>query len=252
MEIRIIPLTGIPRIYPGDDLGVLLCDAIERLDLGLREDDVLVVCQKIVSKAEGRVVRLSGVVPGEPAVAFAREFSKDPAVVEVALREAREVLRMTNGHLITATGPGFICANSGLDRSNQNDADEATLLPVDADQSAARLRAAVGQRLGVLPAVVVSDTFGRPWRLGQLDVAIGAAGLAVLDDHAGRVDWSGRTLEHTTIAVADQLAAAAGLAAAKHDGVPACIVRGYCVRAPLPGAERAADLVRPPAEDMFR
>jgi coenzyme F420-0:L-glutamate ligase/coenzyme F420-1:gamma-L-glutamate ligase len=195
---------------------------------------------------------MSEVVAGERAAAFAREFDKDPAVVEIALREAREVLRMTRGHLITATGPGFICANSGLDRSNQNDPDEATLLPLDADRSAAELRRALGARLGVEPAVIVSDTFGRPWRLGQLDFAIGAAGLAVLDDYAGRQDRSGRKLEHTLIAVADQLAAASGLAASKADGIPACIVRGYPVREPIGGAERAADLVRPPADDLFR
>jgi coenzyme F420-0:L-glutamate ligase/coenzyme F420-1:gamma-L-glutamate ligase len=252
MEIRISPLTGIPAVHPGDDLADLLGAAIERAGVDLREDDVLVVCQKVVSKAEGRVVRLADVKPGERAAAFAREFSKDPAMVELALREAREVLRMTRGHLITATGPGFICANSGLDRSNQNDVDEATLLPLDADHSAAALRAALGERFGVSPAIVISDTFGRPWRLGQLDVAIGAAGLAVLDDHAGRTDWSGRTLEHTMIACADQLAAAAGLAAGKHAGVPACLIRGYGVKPPVPGAECAADLVRPAPEDLFR
>ena len=252
MEIRIVPLTGIPAVHPGDDLATILCAAIDRVGIGLREDDVVVVCQKVVSKAEGRVVRLTEVKPGERALAFAREFSKDPVVVELALREAREVLRMTRGHLITATGPGFICANSGLDRSNQNDVDEATLLPLDADRSAALLRSALGEHFGVSPAVVISDTFGRPWRLGQLDVAIGAAGFSVLDDHTGRADWSGRTLEHTMIACADQLAAAAGLDSTKDDGVPACLIRGCGVRPPVPGAECAADLVRPAADDLFR
>jgi coenzyme F420-0:L-glutamate ligase/coenzyme F420-1:gamma-L-glutamate ligase len=183
---------------------------------------------------------------------FAREFDKDPAVIELALREAREVLRMERGHLITATGPGWICANSGLDRSNQNERDEVTLLPLDADRSAAELREALGKRTGAKPAVVISDTFGRPWRLGQLDFAIGAAGFAVLDDHAGTRDWSGRTLEHTMIAVADQLAAASGLAAAKHDGVPVVIVRGYSPRPPASGAGRAADMIRARADDLFR
>jgi len=252
MEIRVVALTGIPRVQPGDDLAEMMCAAIERLGVELRADDVLVVCQKIVSKAEGRVVTLSEVVASERALGFAHEFGKEPAVVELALREAREVLRMTGGHLITATGPGFICANSGLDRSNQNGPDEATLLPADADASAARLRAGIAQRLVVAPAVIVSDTFGRPWRLGQIDFAIGAAGLAVLDDHAGRTDWSGRTLEHTVIALADQLSAAAGLVMAKDGGVPACLVRGCEVRAPRPGAARAADLVRPSADDLFR
>jgi len=252
MEIRIVPLTGIPSVHPGDDLADLLGAAIERAGIGLCEGDVLVVCQKVVSKAEGRVVRLKDVTPRGRALRFAREFGKDPAVVELALREASHVLRMVRGHLITATGPGFICANSGLDRSNQNDVDEVTLLPLDADRSATFLRDALAERFGVSPAVVVSDTFGRPWRLGQLDVAIGAAGLSVLDDHAGRADWSGRTLEHTMIACADQLAAAAGLAAAKHEGVPACLIRGYAAPPPTPGADCAADLVRPPADDLFR
>ena len=156
---------------------------------------------------------------------------------------------MGAGHLITATGPGFICANSGIDRSNQNRDGEVTLLPLDSDMSAARLRDALGERLGVTPAVLISDTFGRPWRLGQLDFAIGAAGFEVLDDHAGRTDWRGRKLEHTLIAVADQLAAAAGLVMGKSDGVPAVLIRGYAYR---DGTAGAAALVRPRAEDLFR
>jgi coenzyme F420-0:L-glutamate ligase/coenzyme F420-1:gamma-L-glutamate ligase len=241
MEIRIIPLTGIPAVRPGDDLGAILGDAIERSGGGLQANDVVVVCQKVVSKSEGRIVRVDEVHPRARAAEYAREFDKDPVVVELALQEAREVLRMERGHLITATGPGWICANSGLDRSNQNDATRSTLLPVDADRSAAALREALGARFGVPPAVVISDTFGRPWRLGQIDFAIGAAGFAVLDDHAGRSDWSGRTLEHTQIAVADQLAAASALAVRKDGGVPAVIVRGCTVGRRCAGAARAAD-----------
>jgi coenzyme F420-0:L-glutamate ligase/coenzyme F420-1:gamma-L-glutamate ligase len=251
MEIRIIPLTGIPAVKAGDDLGAILADAIARSG-GLQANDVVVVCQKIVSKAEGRIVRIDDVRPSARAAEYARKFDKDPAVIELALREATEVLRMENGHLITATGPGWICANAGLDRSNQNARNEVTLLPVDADRSAALLRDALGARLGVKPGVVISDTFGRPWRLGQIDFAIGAAGFSVLDDHAGRSDWSGRTLEHTQIAVADQLAAASALAASKDDGVPAVIVRGYAVQPAVPGAAYAADMIRPAADDMFR
>jgi len=252
MSIELIALTGLPRIAPGDALGPLLVEAINRDAGGLRAGDVLVVCQKIVSKAEGRIVELSTVRPRAEAVAFAAEFDKDPAVVELALVEAVEILRMENGHLITASGPGFICANSGLDRSNQNGEGQATLLPLDSDASAARLRAHMAEAFGADCAVIVSDTFGRPWRMGQLDVAIGAAGLAVLDDHAGTTDWSGRSLEHTLIAVADQLAAAAGLLMGKADGIPAVVVRGFGFSPAGEDNGRAADLVRPKDQDIFR
>lgn len=170
-------------------------------------------------------------------------------MVELALREATDVLRMNDGHLITSTAKGFIAANSGIDRSNQAAPDEVTLLPVDSDASAARLRQALVERFGVEAAVIVTDTFGRPWRLGQLDFAIGAAGMKVLDDHIGRRDWSGRVLEHTVIAVADQVAAAAGMMMAKAEGLPAVIVRGYEYEA---GPEDAGRLVRPKAQDLFR
>jgi len=156
---------------------------------------------------------------------------------------------MRNGHLITATGPGFVCANAGIDRSNQARETDVTLLPVDADASARKVRTALEQVFGVEIAVVISDTFGRPWRLGQIDFAIGAAGIEVLDDHVGRRDWSGRVLEHTVIATADQLAAAAGLVMGKADGVPAVIVRGFGYHR---GTAAAADLVRPRDEDLFR
>lgn len=249
MSLSIHPLLGIGPVRPGDDLGALLAAALEPLAPKVATSDVLVVCQKIVSKAEGRVVDLATITPSPRALEFAAGQDKDAALVELALAEATEVLRMGGGHLITATGPGFICANAGIDRSNQNRDGEVTLLPIDADASARRLRAALAERLGVEPAIVVSDTFGRPWRLGQLDFAIGAAGLEVLDDHLGRPDWRGRKLEHTLIAVADQLAAAAGLVMGKADGVPAALIRGYAYR---PGKAGAADLVRPRAEDLFR
>lgn len=250
--IELIPLRGIPMVAPGDDLPSMLAAAIEQAGIELEPEDVLVVCQKVVSKAEGRVARLGDVEPRPEAADFAREFDKDPAVVELAMAEAREILRKERGHLITATGPGFICANSGLDRSNQNEEGEVTLLPVDSDASAARLRAALEATCGVAIGVIVSDTFGRPWRLGQLDVAIGAAGVAVLDDHGGRSDLGGRVLEHTQIAVADQLAAAAGLLAGKSAGVPAVLIRGAPGATGAAVGDRAADLVRPPEDDMFR
>jgi len=249
VSVSIHPLLGIGPVRPGDDLGALLADPLASLDPKLTDSDVLVVCQKVVSKAEGRIVDLATVTPGPRALEFAAGHDKDAALIELALSEATEVLRMGSGHLITATGPGFICANAGIDRSNQSRDGEVTLLPLDADASAERLRTTLGERLGARPAVIVSDTFGRPWRLGQLDFAIGAAGLEVLDDHAGRPDWRGRRLEHTLIAVADQLAAAAGLVMGKADGVPAALIRGYTYH---PGNAGAARLVRPRSEDLFR
>lgn len=249
MSISLQPVLGVGQIRAGDDLASILAAALRKSGPELCDGDVLVVCQKVVSKAEGRILELSTVAPGERARELAERYDKDPALVELVLREAREVLRSNDGHLITATGPGFVCANSGIDRSNQERDGEVTLLPVDADASARALREALGRELGVEIAVIVSDTFGRPWRLGQIDFAIGAAGIEVLDDHVGRRDWSGRVLEHTVIATADQLAAAAGLVMGKAEGVPAVVLRGYAYRS---GASGAAQLVRPRDEDLFR
>jgi coenzyme F420-0:L-glutamate ligase/coenzyme F420-1:gamma-L-glutamate ligase len=249
VSISLHPVIGVGPIRAGDDLASALASALRKNGPELRAGDVLVVCQKVVSKAEGRIVDLSTVEPGERARDFAQRYDKDPALVELVLRESCELLRMTDGHLITATGPGFICANAGIDRSNQAGESEVTLLPVDADASARALRAALGKLCAVDIAIVVSDTFGRPWRLGQIDFAIGAAGIEVLDDHVGRRDWSGRALEHTVIATADQLAAAAGLVMGKAEGVPAVVVRGCSYRR---GTSAAADLVRPRDEDLFR
>lgn len=247
-SVSIIPLTGIPVIEQGSNLGQHVGDAIVA-SAGLKKHDIVVVCQKVVSKAEGRVVRLRDIEPGDKALAFAKKYEKDARLVELALRESTEVLRMNDGHLITATAKGFVAANSGIDRSNQATSDEVTLLPVDSDASAARLRKQFLDRFGVDVAVVITDTFGRPWRLGQIDVAIGAAGMKVLDDHAGRTDWTGRPLEHTVIALADQVAAAAGMVMCKDRGIPAVIVRDFAYDA---GDEDAGDMVRPKAQDLFR
>lgn len=249
MSVSLHPVTGLPAVQPGDDLAALLVAGLASSQLTVRDGDILVVCQKVVSKAEGRIVRLADVAIGDDAAEFATTYEKDPAVVQTALDEATEVLRMGDGHLITATGPGWICANSGIDRSNQNADGEITLLPVDSDASARGLRERLVEEFGVEIGVVISDTFGRPWRMGQLDVAIGVAGIEVLDDHEGRTDWSERPLEHTLIAVADQVAAAAGLLAGKADGVPAVLVHGAPHRK---GAGKAADLVRPRENDLFR
>lgn len=246
--VSITPLVGIPAIAPGDDLARHIGDALVA-GTGLRDHDIVVVCQKVVSKAEGRIVLMSEVVPGEKAVAFAKKYEKNPALVELSLQEATEVLRMNDGHLITATGKGFVAANSGIDRSNQTNPDEVTLLPLDADASAAELRSRLFARFGADVAVVITDTFGRPWRLGQIDFAIGCAGLQVLDDHAGRTDWTGRQLEHTMIAVADQVAAAGGMLMTKHLGIPAVLIRGFAYVA---DEQDAGDLIRPRAQDLFR
>jgi coenzyme F420-0:L-glutamate ligase/coenzyme F420-1:gamma-L-glutamate ligase len=249
VSIVLLPLEGIPEVRPEDDLAAHLGAAIETSRYGLKDGDVVVVCQKIVSKAEGRVVDLCDVTPSDRAREFALAYDKDARVVELALRESEEVLRMADGHLITSTAGGFIAANSGLDRSNQSAADRVTLLPLNSDASAEHLRHRLHVRFGVRVAVIITDTFGRPWRMGQIDVAIGVAGMEVLDDFGGRSDRAGRVLEHTSIAVADQVAAAAGMAMGKADGIPAVLVRG----APISeGRGRAVDLVRPREQDLFR
>ncbi|MFP6626768.1 MAG: coenzyme F420-0:L-glutamate ligase [Deltaproteobacteria bacterium] len=247
--LSLYPLLGLPQVASGDDLAGLLAETLSDTGGGAQSGDVLVVCQKIVSKAEGRIVSLADVQPSARAEDFADSFDKDARVVELALREAREILRMEDGHLITTTGPGWVAANSGVDCSNQNEDGEATLLPLDADQSAAALRAALTTKLDVEMAVVISDTFGRAWRLGQMDLAIGAAGFEVLDDRSGGRDWSGRPLSHTELAVADQLAAAAGLLMTKNAGVPAVLVRGFAYRR---GQAQARDLIRATDDDLFR
>ena len=251
MAVSIYPISGLPMIHEGDDLPRLIAKALadDGELAGLCDGDVVVVCQKVVSKAEGRIVALGVVKPGTEADQFAKAFDKDPRVVELALSEAEEVLRMQDGHLITQTAGGFICANSGIDRSNQNHPDEVTLLPVDSDRSAERIREHLARHFGCAPAVIVSDTFGRPWRLGQVDVAIGAAGMEVLDDYNGETDWSGRDLSFTLLAIADQLAAASGLVVGKADGIPVVVIRGVSVK---PGTAKARDLVRQKDSDLFR
>jgi coenzyme F420-0:L-glutamate ligase / coenzyme F420-1:gamma-L-glutamate ligase len=226
--IRIIPLTGIPEVRDDDDLAGLLGDAVERLG-GLEEGDVLVVAQKVVSKAEGRV-----------------EEADD--VLEVILREARAVRRRRGELVIAETEHGFICASAGVDRSNAPEEGWVVLLPRDPDASAARIREALASRFGVAPAVIVSDSFGRAWRQGTTDVAIGVAGMQPLLDLRGKKDGRGRTLESTVIAVADELASAAELVLGKAEGVPAALIRGYSVPA---GDGSARELVMPPERDLF-
>ena len=240
--ISIHPLTGMGEVRPGDDLAGLLREALEQNGLEPRAGDILVVTQKIVSKAEGRFVTMDGVVPSEKALRLAALTHKEPRLVELVLQEAEGVVRAAPHVLITRNRHGQVMANSGIDRGGIED--RALLLPVDPDASAA----ALSEELGM--AVVISDSFGRPWRMGVVAVAIGAAGLPALIDRRGDVDRDGRVLEVTQIALGDMVATAANLATGEGaEGIPAALVRGYAFSG---DARPAADLVRPAAEDLFR
>ena len=251
-SLRVLSLHGIPEIRLGDDLGAMIGDAIDRTSgaLPLTDDDVLVVTQKIVSKAEGAVVDLTAVVPRPQAVEFASRYDRDPRQVEVVLREAHRVVRMTNGVLITETAHGFVCANGGVDASNVGPGSGSlvTLLPRDPDASAGRLRRALAARFGVDVPVIVSDSFGRPWRWGITDVAIGVSGLMPLDDLRGIADADGRIMRSTVRAVADELAAAAELVLGKTAGRPVALVRGVVFTR---GDGSIRDVVMPAAFDLF-
>jgi coenzyme F420-0:L-glutamate ligase / coenzyme F420-1:gamma-L-glutamate ligase len=239
-------LPGLPEIRPGDDLATLLADAAGRLaDAGLLAGDVLVVAHKAVAKAEGRVVRLADVEPGARARALGAEHGKDPRLVELILRESVELIRADAGRLIARTRHGFVCANAGVDLSNAGGEDRAVLLPADPDGSAGALRA----RLGC--AVVIGDSFGRAWRAGQAEVAIGCAGLAPLDDWRGRPDSVGHVLQATQIALADQVAAAADLVRGKNTGEPAVRLRGLEHHVLPDDGPGAAALIRPAEHDLF-
>jgi coenzyme F420-0:L-glutamate ligase/coenzyme F420-1:gamma-L-glutamate ligase len=239
-------------VKPGDDLGTLLADAIDAARVGVRSHDVVAVCQKVVSKAEGAVVALSEITasPFAAHLAAQTEGGKDPRAMEVVLREAKRIVRMDRGHVICETRHGWVCANAGVDESNGVAEGVLTLLPRDPDASAARLRARLTERFGVEVAVVITDTFGRPWREGLIEVALGCAGMDPLLDLRGRADLAGRTLHHTVVALADEVAAAAGLVMEKDSRVPAAIVRG--VRYTPGSAGAAARLVRRPELDLFR
>jgi coenzyme F420-0:L-glutamate ligase/coenzyme F420-1:gamma-L-glutamate ligase len=247
-DVRLRPLLGVPRIDAGDDLAGALAAAAQRGDIALR-GGVLVVCQKVVSKQEGRVVELASVAPRAEAERIAAEDGKDARQIEVILRETKRIVRRGHGVLITETHHGFVCANAGVDLSNAPADGYAVLLPVDPDASARRLRAELLARGAAEPlGVVVSDTFGRPWREGLVDVAIGCAGFRPLDDWRGRADLRGRELTVTVNATADQLAAAAGLLMAKDAGIPAVFADGVT----LEGDGTAQELVRKATIDLFR
>jgi coenzyme F420-0:L-glutamate ligase / coenzyme F420-1:gamma-L-glutamate ligase len=248
VELHIFAVPAIPDVAPGADLGALIGDATTRSGRAIVPGDVFVVAQKIVSKAEGALVRLEDVVPSPFAVQWAAAHDKDPRVIEVILRESRRIVRMDRGVLIAETHQGFVCANAGVDASNVVPG-FVTVLPKDPDASASRLRAALSAALGCPVAVIVSDTFGRPWREGVVNVALGVAGVRPLIDYRGSVDPYGRQLQATVIALADELAGAAEIVTRKTAGTPVAIVRGAAEWA---GEGSARMLVREAGRDMFR
>jgi coenzyme F420-0:L-glutamate ligase / coenzyme F420-1:gamma-L-glutamate ligase len=243
-ELRVIPLRGIPELEEGDDLAALVVDAAR--EAPIYDGDVLVVAQKAVSKVEGRVVSLSGIEPSERARELAGDG--DPRRLEVILREAREVVRVRPPLVIAETRHGFVCASAGVDASNAKGPDTLVLLPVDPDASAARIRSRILELTDVAVGVVVSDSFGRAWRLGTTDVALGVAGVTALVDLDGQRDSAGYELHATQIAVADEIAGAAQLVMGKLDGIPAALVRGLEVR----GSGLGSDLLMPRERDLFR
>ena len=248
-EIRAVGIQGLPEIAPGSDLVRLVLDACRRSKIRFKDGDIVVFTSKVVSKSEGRLVRLPGINPSSLAVGFGREAGKDPRSVEVVLSEARRVVKMDRGILITETHQGMVCAQAGVDASNIPDPETVSLLPKDPDRSAASLRLSIQKRTKTKIAVIISDTFGRPWREGLTNVAIGVAGMAPLLDYRGKTDPQGRALTSTVIAVADELAATAELVMGKLDRVPVALIRGYPFRQ---GHGKASELVRPADKDLFR
>jgi coenzyme F420-0:L-glutamate ligase/coenzyme F420-1:gamma-L-glutamate ligase len=247
-SIQIIALAGLPEVSPGDDLSRLIVSAAERQRLGIEDGDLFVVAHKIVSKAEGRIVRLDAIRPSARAEHWAATYQKDPRVIELVLSEASRIVRMERGVIVAETRHGFVCANAGVDVSNAPEG-TAILLPDDPDRSAHTLQTRLENDFGVRVAVIVSDSFGRPWREGLVNVALGVAGTAPLVDYRGTRDAGGKTLQATVIARADELAGAAELVMGKSDRVPVAVVRG-AASAEEPG--RGRDLIRPAATDLFR
>ena len=248
-SVTFTAIEGIPLVNQGDNLGGLICSAMAASGLKAARGDILVVCQKVISKAEGRTCELSDIEPSALAMAYAARWQKDPRAVELVLRQTSRIVRMDNGVLIVETGPGWVCANAGIDESNSMADGRAILLPEDADRSAARIREEIRKITGVEIAVLVTDTFGRPWRDGLTEVCLGIAGMNPMLDLRGSSDLSGRELHHTVIAIADEIAAGAGLLMPKAGAIPAVLVRGYSYE---PSEGSAKVLIRPAEIDLFR
>ena len=249
-EIRVIGIEGMPEVKPGDDLAGQMLDAAQRQGTSIESGDVIVVTQKIVSKAEGRVVSIDSVEPSPLALAITEGHRRDPRHTELILRESRRIVRMDRGVIISETHHGFNCANAGIDASNIPGDGTVALLPVDPDASARGIRQAIRERAGVDVAVIISDTFGRPWRSAAVNVAIGVAGFNPLLSYVGQEDSHGNMMYTTVIAVADELAATAELVTGKVLGVPVAIIRGYSYT-PMEEASHDA-LIRDPDKDLFR
>ena len=248
-QLQAIGVVGLPEIRPGDDLAALIIEATRKQGTAIRDGDVLVVTQKVVSKAEGCLVDLREVQPSAHAREVGKATGKDPRLVEVILRESRRIVRQEGLVLITETKHGFVCANAGVDASNVGGGDLVALLPEDPDRSAEAMRRAIQERAGASVAVIISDTFGRPWREGHTNVAVGVAGMSPVRDYVGQRDPFGFELRVSTMAVADELAAAAEPVMGKLSRIPVVIVRGFAFE---PGAGTARELIRPPERDLFR
>lgn len=249
LNFSIRALEGLPEFQPGDDLAFEILAAAQRDSHTWADHTILVIAQKVVSKVEGRIVDLRTIKPSKRALRFAEDYEKDPRLVELVLQHSRRIIRMERGVIISETHHGLVCANAGIDRSNVPGEDMALLLPEAPDSSAASIRNQLVAATGIECAVIVSDSFGRPWRVGQVDVAIGVAGIAPLDDRRGSVDRQGRTLNATCIAIADELAAAAGLLMRKDAGHPVVLIEGFDNQG---NTGKAADLLRDHDKDLFR
>lgn len=247
--IHLIPIPLTDDIKAGDSLSERLTASMQQRKIAFVSGDILVVKHKIVSKAEGRIVDLATIDPSEESIAWAKKYKLDPRVIELALRESRAVIRRKNGVLITETKHGFICANSGVDVSNVDGGRHALLLPANPDRSARKLHSELKKRTKLAVPVLITDTFGRPWREGLVDFCIGIAGMKALRDDRGQHDPHGYTLQASLEAIADELAVAAGLVCGKLNRTPACIVRGYLYE---PARGRTPDLLRPASSDLFR
>lgn len=247
-RIEVIGLEGLEEVRPGDSIARHILRACSREGISLSQGDILVVAHKIVSKAEGRIVRLDSVQPSPPALELSRQLGKDPRLVEIILRESRRIIRTGRGTIIVETHHGFICANGGVDQSNAG-LGQVVLLPQNPDHSAEEIRKDLQKASGAAPGVIISDSFGRPWRLGTTDIAVGVAGVVTLKDHRGQTDAHGYELRASVTAVADEIAAAAELVMGKRDGVPVALIRGSDLRAEKGSAQ---ELLRPEPEDLFR
>jgi coenzyme F420-0:L-glutamate ligase / coenzyme F420-1:gamma-L-glutamate ligase len=247
--IRVIPLHGAPEAQPGDDIAAMALAALARSNLRLQDGDILVVTQKLVSKAEGLLVDLTTIEPSDIALRYAQQWGRDPRQVEVVLRESVRIVRMDRGLIISQTRHGFVCANAGVDASNVPGGNTVCLLPRDPDGSAERLRAALARQSGAELAIIISDSFGRPWRQGIVNVALGVAGMAPLADYRGQPDDFGRIMNSSVMAVADEIASAAELATGKVERTPFVLVRGYPYQR---AAGSGAQILMDPAADLFR